>query len=61
MGKGGGTGLGVPWGAQIWTIRFMMPIRHPMERSCRQLDRRVVFREVWVETDICPQIPTALW
>ena len=51
-------------GAQIWRVGFLMPlmpIRCPLEKSCEQLDRPVVFREVWEETDICPQMPAALW
>lgn len=32
--------------AQIWRIGFLMPIRHTTEKSCKQLNKRVVFREV---------------
>lgn len=72
---GGGTavrwprwgGLGEGWGtlrAQIWTGGFLMPLmptRYPLEKSCKQLDRPVVFWEVWAEADICPQMPAAQW
>lgn len=32
--------------AQIGRIRVLMPIRHTMPKSCQQLDRGVVLREV---------------
>lgn len=44
-------------GARIWTVGFVMPSRH----TKAQLGRRVVLIEIWAETNVCLQMPAALW